>query len=584
MFLLMKGETKIPLENVVETDVLVIGGGIAGCFAAIKAKEAGVDVTIADKAYAGKSGSSIAASGWWMVCHPEWGHDFAASMEDVTINGEYLNNRDWDEIILKESWAAYQDLVAWGVEFPVPAGEIRDYWDTRLTGPRTARTPSLPWGTVPLRHRKTSPVLRKQAEKLVIKIMDRIMITDLLKRDGKVIGAVGFSYDTGDSYVFKAKATIASGGNNCFRSPGFHTACLTGDADAMAYRAGAEITGKEFPDTHFNLANYPAWKSNAELYAAYMYFTDAEGKRINGAVGFDLFMEFAVHAGKGPVIWDLDAAAPGDVEAMKEYVRKRANPVEAERIGLDYARGGKYPCIGGSAAGVSSQQTAGIWVINTKCATSLPGLYAAGDCCGARVCGASHRGPGFGVTGAAVTGKRAGEGAAEYALKAEKPVIDEKKLTGLKKLIYGPAQRKGGFSPRWVTQLLQNTMIPYFILYIKHGERLQAALTIVEFLRDHLVPKLMAKDAHELRLTHETKNMVLNAEMILRASLFRTESRGLHYREDHPRRDDPSWLAWVKVKEEQGRMAVLKEPLPREWWPDLSKPYKERYPERFPGE
>ena len=52
---------------------------------------------------------------------------------------------------------------------------------------------------------------------------------------------------------------------------------MTGDADAMAYRAGAEITGKEFPDTHY-LANYPAWKSNAELYAAYMYFTGAEGR------------------------------------------------------------------------------------------------------------------------------------------------------------------------------------------------------------------------------------------------------------------------------------------------------------------
>ena len=79
--------------------------------------------------------------------------------------------------------------------------------------------------------------------------------------------------------------------------------------------------------------------------------------------------------------------------------------------------------------------------------------------------------------------------------------------------------------------------------------------------------------------------MVLNAEMILRASLFRTESRGLHYREDYPRRDDPTWLAWVKImQDEQGGMKLLKEPVPREWWPDLSRPYRERYPERFPGE
>ena len=124
----------------------------------------------------------------------------------------------------------------------------------------------------------------------------------------------------------------------------------------------------------------------------------------------------------------------------------------------------------------------------------------------------------------------------------------------MKKVVYAPTERKSGFSPRWVTQLLQNTMMPYFVLFIKHGERLKAALTIVEFLRDHLVPKMIVKDAHELRLAHETGNMVLNAEMILRSALFRTESRGLHYREDYPRRDDSTWLAWVKVKEGQDGM------------------------------
>jgi succinate dehydrogenase/fumarate reductase flavoprotein subunit len=113
---------------------------------------------------------------------------------------------------------------------------------------------------------------------------------------------------------------------------------------------------------------------------------------------------------------------------------------------------------------------------------------------------------------------------------------------------------------------------------------LKAALTIVEFIRKNLVPKLTAKDSHELRLAHETKNMALNAEMILRASLFRTESRGQHYREDFPRRDDPTWLAWTKLHDKGGAMTVTKEPIPEEWWPDLSKPYEERYPKRFPGE
>ena len=126
--------------------------------------------------------------------------------------------------------------------------------------------------------------------------------------------------------------------------------------------------------------------------------------------------------------------------------------------------------------------------------------------------------------------------------------------------------------------------VPYFILQVKHGERLQAVLVLVEFLNNHIVPKLMARDTHEWRLAQEVRNMALNTEMILRASLFRTESRGGHFREDYPRRDDPAWLAWVKLKEEDGEMKVSREPIPEKWWPDLSMPYEERYPRMFPGE
>ena len=85
-------------------------------------------------------------------------------------------------------------------------------------------------------------------------------------------------------------------------------------------------------------------------------------------------------------------------------------------------------------------------------------------------------------------------------------------------------------------------------------------------------------------MAHETKNMVLSAEMKLRASLFRKESRGTHYREDYPLRDDKEWLAWVKIKEENGEMTLTKEPIPEKWWPDQTIPYEERYPIRFPGE
>jgi succinate dehydrogenase/fumarate reductase flavoprotein subunit len=239
---------------------------------------------------------------------------------------------------------------------------------------------------------------------------------------------------------------------------------------------------------------------------------------------------------------------------------------------------------GGSAAGRSVHVTDGIWPINTHCESSVPGLYAAGDSCGTNVVGAVYGGSGFATAFCSATGTRAGLAAADYAISAEKPSVDEEELGRLKDHVRTPLERKGGFSPKWVTQVFRGLMVPYYVLYIKHEKRMRATLTLVEFLRDHIVPKLTAKDPHELRLAHETRNMVLNAEMKLRASLFRTESRGCHYREDYPRRDDPNWLAWVLLKEENGSMKLWKKPIPKAWWPDLDTPYEERYPYRFPEE
>jgi succinate dehydrogenase/fumarate reductase flavoprotein subunit len=211
-----------------------------------------------------------------------------------------------------------------------------------------------------------------------------------------------------------------------------------------------------------------------------------------------------------------------------------------------------------------------IWPVDKNCASTVPGLYAAGDSLG-------HMAYWWGgIVPGGVTGLRAGLNAAKYAQEVKRPVISEKEIARLKKVMYAPVERESGFNPRWVTQLLLHTVVPYYILIVQHGKRLQAALTLVEFFRDHYIPKLLAKDSHELRVAHETKNMVMNAEMMLRASLFRTESRGLHYREDYPRRDDPNWLAWVKLKEARGKMKVWKEPIP----------YAERYKNhrKFPGE
>ena len=233
---------------------------------------------------------------------------------------------------------------------------------------------------------------------------------------------------------------------------------------------------------------------------------------------------------------------------------------------------------------MSVHKAEGVWPADTDCATGIPGLYAAGDTLGTMQSGSVYATIGMSFMGASVTGARAGQAAASYAQEAGPPVANSDELGRLEQVVLAPMRRQGGFGPGWVTQLLQNAMIPYYVMYIKKGDRLEATLTLVEFMRDHLVPKLLARDPHELRLAHETKNMVLNAEMRLRASLLRTESRGCHYREDHPLREDPDWLAWVLLQERDGQMVAFKRPIPEAWWPDLSTPYEDRYVARFPGE
>jgi len=570
------------LETTIETDVLVIGGGIAGCFAALKAKDQGLDVILVDKASVARSGGTAAAGAGYMVFNPDWGHDLATTMNAVARNGEYLNDRDWTEIILNDSYGTYQDLISWGVQFPAGDGKIGDQYQP-LDMKDSSGMRSM-FGQLFIR-RGNFRVLAKQVAARGVKMVSRVMITDLLTGDQGVVGAIGFSVPDDRVYVFRAKATVVSTGASSFKPVGSGISCLTGDGIAMAYRAGATVTGKEFPSKFVTLAAYPQWRSYGG-FVGYPRFADAEGGSVElrniDNVGFwDLAMENAIHSGKGPIFWNLEAATDKDIESILEAVRlSEGSDVMITRTGV--ARPGvKIELAGGASAGSSDSMTSGVWPVDTDCATVVPGLFVAGECCGTRCVGSVHTARGFGLTGSAVTGARAGRGAADFALAARPVSVSNAELAEARRLLRGPTDRAGGFAPAWVTQLLQNAMLPYFVLSIKHEKRLRAALTTVEFLRDHLVPRLTARDGHELRLAHETRNMVLNAEMILKASLFRTESRGQHYREDHPYRDDPFWLAWVKLEKRNGEMRAVRVPVPEKWWPDLNTPYEERYPQRF---
>jgi len=559
-------------------DVLVVGGSTAGCFAAVSAREAGLDVIIADKAGAGYAGASIMASGFWAVFNADWGMDYDNTLAFINRNASYMNHREWTEIFLKESWQTYLDMKAWGVPFPVPEEEMTSYHSKiyDVNAGHDDQDPHTRYGMVPLAHREVTPFLRKHAARVGVRICDRLMITDLLEKDERVFGAVGFGLDSGEPVVIRAKATVLAAGRGYFKPPGMNVSGQTGDADAMAYRAGAVISGKEFPDMHMNIAKDPMWKGNGEIYPAYFQFDDGLGRRLPNR-GFDLSLASTIHAGYGPVVWDFGKATAQDLATIDEYAKKRGNPKELERVGLDPAAGGRWPMIGGAAAGGCQETAAGLWPFDTECASNIPGLYSAGDCCANWIWGAIVQGPPPGLSPAAITGKHAAAGAARFAAEADDAAISEAEARAAMARATRYLDRRSGIEPRFVTQLIQNYMMPWYVLHVKHKDRLEPTLALISFLKEHTIPKLRAGDAHELRLCHEAENMALHAEMLLRVSLMREESRGWHFREDFPKEDD-AWLAWICLRQgADGRMEMSKVDVPEAWRRPKDEPYAERW-------
>jgi hypothetical protein len=217
--------------------------------------------------------------------------------------------------------------------------------------------------------------------------------------------------------------------------------------------------------------------------------------------------------------------------------------------------------VGGSSAGMAIHKSEGLVPINDKCESTIPGLYAAGDALGSYMAGAIYTQIGSSLAGSAVQGAIAGEAAAEYCSNVDIPNISSAKRNIIQEEILAPLKREAGYSPAWVTQTLQGIMIPNFVLYIKKESMLKAALAYIEELRDHHMPMLRAADMHELRLAHETANMIISAEMKLKASIMRKESRCSHYRLDYPDLDNENWQAWINIfKGEDGEMKFEKQP------------------------
>jgi succinate dehydrogenase/fumarate reductase flavoprotein subunit len=200
--------------------------------------------------------------------------------------------------------------------------------------------------------------------------------------------------------------------------------------------------------------------------------------------------------------------------------------------------------------------------------TTLEGLWAIGDTCydGSAMAGAIAAPPGkmrgSGLGYAVFSALRGAPPAAQFAAsKASALEVDYADVTRLKEDIFAPMKRNKGLSPGDAISLIQDVVLPVQYSLRRSKGRLEEALSKIEEIQQKL-PELYAKDGHGLCKCIQAKSMTLLAEMTFRSALIRTESRGWHYREDYPKRDDKNWLRWVIAKQESGKMVLSTEPVP----------------------
>jgi len=545
------------LGEVISTDVLIIGGGIGGLVAAIKAKEESpkLDVLMVDKQTIGWSGKAPKGGGVLTFVGPDDDPDKFAEYHIKNI-GYYLNDQELLYAYARESYGAVQQLAEWGVKV------IRDAEGKFVIFKMLAN----PWSTAPVDLDMLLP-LRARARKAGAKILNKIHVAELLKQDDRVVGAVGFSLIDGRFYIFKAKATVLANGSCNYRVKRmWATGC--GDGIAAAYRAGAEMRNAEFGN-FFDLHRLdtdspgggPGRASLVNALGEDIFKKYVSGPQPDIALELVLGMEKEIREGRGPIY----SVVSGPPPSFGSLVRRKADSWRARIV----AKEAKYGPPPKEKVEVVASLNAELSCIKVdhEMKTTLAGLWAIGDTsyAGSAMAGAVFAPParmrGSGLMNAVFSAMRGGPAAARYAAKAASPEVNYAEVKRLKEEIFAPMPRQKGLEPWDAIYAIQEVVCPIKYNLRRSQDHLEEGLSKIKKVQDRL-PELVAKDAHYLGKCHEVRSYAVCAEMTLRAALMRTESRGWHFREDYPQRDDKDWLKWVIVKQKGGKMAVSTEPVP----------------------
>jgi succinate dehydrogenase/fumarate reductase flavoprotein subunit len=491
-----------------DADVLVLGGGPAGTWAAISAAEHGARVVLADKGFCGTSGATAAAGTgvWYVDPDPALREAAMASREKL---GGYLQDRRWMARVLDRTYAQSNRLADWG--YPYPVDDNGKSQRNSLQGPEYMR------------------LMRKRTKQAGVTILDHSPALELLvDEDGTAAGATGVRRQKDDRWTVRAKAVVIATGGCAFLSKTLGSNVLTGDGYLLAAEAGAELTSMEFSNPY---AISPAFGSVTKtLLYGWATFTYEDGSVVPGAASKGGRSAIARALLQGPVFAQLDKA-DGDVQ---RYMRA-SQPnffLPLDRTGIDPFTQ-RFPVtlrLEGTVRG-----TGGLRIVDDSCATSVPGLYAAGDAATRElICGGFTGGGSHNAAWAISSGTWAGQGAAEFARQ-----IGATATRSLCRAGGAAVRRHSGrsFKPADLTKAVQDEVFPYELNYFREQGRLSESLERLDRLWVEASDADAATEPDVMR-ARESVAMLATARWMYRSALARQESRGMHRRDDFPDQDE----------------------------------------------